>query len=59
MNTVSVQYGHSVCTKHILKNLNAKHAVKAEISMKTKSFNGSAKCSAFSPPPSGTMSSVV
>ena len=29
------------------KNPNAKYAVKAEISMKTKPFNGSAKRSAF------------
>ena len=34
MNTDLVQYGHPVGTKQYTKNLNAKHAVKAEISMK-------------------------
>ena len=48
MNTVLVQYGHSVRTKQYTKNPNAKYAVKAEISMKTISFNNSAKRSAFS-----------
>ena len=48
MNTVLVRYGHSVCTKQYTKNLNAKHAVKAEISMKTISFSDSVKRLAFS-----------
>ena len=43
MNTVLVQYGHSVRKKHYTKNPNAKYAVKAEISMKTKLFNDLAK----------------
>ena len=34
--------------KTIYRNPNAKYSVKAEISMKTKSFNDSAKRSAFS-----------
>ena len=34
MNTVLVQYYHPVRTKQYTKNLNTKHAVKAEISMK-------------------------
>ena len=35
MNTVLVQYGHPVCTKQYTKKKkkNAKHAVKAEISI--------------------------
>ena len=48
MNTVLVRYGHSVRKEQYTKNLNAKHAVKAEILMKTKSFNDSAKRLAFS-----------
>ena len=48
MNTVLVQYGHSLRTKQYTKNPNAKYAVKSEISMKTISFNDSAKRSAFS-----------
>ena len=52
MNTVLVRYGHSVHKKKTIykkkKNPNAKYAVKAEISMKTKSLKGSAKRSAFS-----------
>ena len=50
MNTVLVRYGHSVRKKTYIKNPNAKYAMKAEIhvSMKTKSFNDSAKYSAFS-----------
>ena len=36
---VLVRYGYYVRTKRYEKNPNAKHAVKAEISMKTKSFN--------------------
>ena len=48
MDTISVQYGHSVRTKQYTKNQNAKYAVKAEISMKTISFSDSAKRSAFS-----------
>ena len=44
MNTVLVRYGHSVCTKQYTKeNPNAKHEVKAEISMKTILFNVSTK----------------
>ena len=35
--------------KQYTKNLNAKYAVKAEISMKTKSFNDSVKRSAVQP----------
>ena len=38
MNTVSVRYGHIVRAKQYKKNPKAKHAVKAEISMKTVSF---------------------
>ena len=38
MNTVLERYGHSVRTKQFTKNLNAKHAEKAEISMKMISF---------------------
>ena len=49
MNTVLVQYGYSVRTEQYTKNPNAKITVKAEISMNTKLFNGSAKFSAFSP----------
>ena len=45
MNTVLVQYGHSVRTKQYTKQ-NARHAVKAEISMNMISFNDSAKRSA-------------
>ena len=48
MNTVLVRHGHSLCTKQYTKNPNAKYAVKAEIAMKTISFNDSAKLSAFS-----------
>ena len=48
MNTVLVRYGHSVRKKQCTKNPNAKYAVKAEISMKIKSLNDSAKRSAFS-----------
>ena len=48
MNTVLVQYGHSVRIKQYTKILNTKYAVKAEISMKTKPFNDSAKFLAFS-----------
>ena len=48
MNTVLVRYGHSVHKKQYTKNPNAKYVVKAEISMKTKSFNDSAKRLAFS-----------
>ena len=48
MNTVLVRNGHSLRTKQYTKNPNAKYAVKAEISMKTISFNDSAKRSAFS-----------
>ena len=48
MITVLVRYGHSVRKKQYTKNPNAKYAVKAEISMKTKSFNDSAKRSVFS-----------
>ena len=48
MNTVLVRYGHSLCTKQNTKKPNAKYSVKAEISMKTISFNDSAKRSAFS-----------
>ena len=48
MNTVLVRYGHFVHKKQYTKNLNAKYALKAEKSMKTKSFNDSAKRSAFS-----------
>ena len=48
MNTVLVRYNHSVLKKQYTKNPNAKYAVKAEISMKTKLFNDSAKHSAFS-----------
>ena len=43
MNTVLAQYGHPVRTKQHTKNPNIKHAVKAEISMKTISLNYSAK----------------
>ena len=39
MNTVLVRYGHSLRTKQYTKNPKAKYAVKAEISMKTISFN--------------------
>ena len=39
MNTVLVRYGHSVRKKLYTKHPNAKYAVKAEILMKTKSFN--------------------
>ena len=45
--TVLVWYGPSVHTKQYTKNPNAKHAVKAEISMKTISFNDSI-CKTFS-----------
>ena len=48
MNTDLVRYGHSVHKKQYTKKPNAKYTVKAEISMKTKSFNDSAKRSAFS-----------
>ena len=48
MNTVLVRYGHSFRTKQYTKNPKAKYAVKAEISMKTISFNDSAKRSALS-----------
>ena len=48
MNTVLVRYCLSVRKKQYTKNPNAKYAVKAEISMKTKSFNDSPKRSAFS-----------
>ena len=49
MNTFLVRYGHSVRKKkQYTKKTNVKYAVKAEISMKTKSFNDSAKRSAFS-----------
>ena len=48
MNTHFVHYGHSVRTKQYTKHPNAKHAVKAEISMKTILFSDSAKRSAFS-----------
>ena len=39
MNTVLVRYDHSVRTKQYTKNPNAKHAKKAEISMKTILFS--------------------
>ena len=39
MNTVLVRYGHSVHKKQYTKNPNANYAVKAAISMKTKSFS--------------------
>ena len=50
--TVIVRCDHPVHTKQYSKNLNAKYAVKAEISMKTISmktisFNISVKCSTF------------
>ena len=48
MNTILVRYGYYVRTKRYEKTPNAKHAVKAEISMKTKSFDDSAKRSALS-----------
>ena len=48
MNTGLERDGHSVRKKQYAKNPNTKYAVKAEISMKTKSFNDSAKRSAFS-----------
>ena len=48
MNTVLVPYGHSVRKKQYTKIRNAKYAVKAEILMKTKSFDDSAKHLAFS-----------
>ena len=48
MITVLERYGHSLRTKQYTKKTNAKYAVKAEISMKTISFNDSAKRSAFS-----------
>ena len=57
MNTVLVRYGHSRRTKQYTINPNAKYAVKAEISMKTISFNNSAKRSAF-PPASGRMTPI-
>ena len=57
MNTVLVRYGHSLCTKQYTKNPNAKYAVEAEISMKTISFNVSAKRSVF-PPASGRMTPI-
>ena len=42
MNTVLVRYGYYVRTKRYeKKKTNAKHAVKAEISMKTKSLSSS------------------
>ena len=43
-----VRCGHSVRTKQYTENLNEKHALTAEISMKTISCNDSAKRSAFS-----------
>ena len=48
MNTVLARYGHPVHTKQYTKNPNAKYAVKAEISMKTISFNDSAFSILFS-----------
>ena len=49
MNTVLVRYSNYVRTKRYeKKNPNAKQAVKAEISMKTKSFNDLAKHSSIS-----------
>ena len=48
MNTALSQFGNPVRKKQHTKNRNTKYAVKAEISMKTKSFNDSAKRSAFS-----------
>ena len=47
MNTVFVRYGQSIRKKQYTKNPNARYALKAEISMKTKSFNNSAKPLAF------------
>ena len=48
MNTVFVRYGHSVHKNNIQKKTNSKYALKADISMKRKSFNDSEKRSAFS-----------
>ena len=48
MNTVLVRYGYSLRTKQYTKNPNAKYEVKASISMKTTSFNDSAKRSTYS-----------
>ena len=48
MNTVLVRYSHPVRTKQYTKNPNAKHAVKAEKSMKMISINDLAKPSSFS-----------
>ena len=47
MNTVLVRYGRSVRKKKYTTNPNTKYSVKAEISMKTKLFNDSAKHSTF------------
>ena len=48
MNTVLVRHDHSVHKIKYTKNPNAKYAMKAEISIKTKFFNDSVKHSAFS-----------
>ena len=48
MNTIFERYGHSVRSKQYTKKTNAKHAMKAEISLKTISFSDSAKRLAFS-----------